>query len=141
MEGLGYVEHMTLTIPPWQLPLHELRWGRFLNETNSLVWIDWKGDNPVTLVLHNGKEIQDVSVGNDSLRSAGGLCLSLKQHAIIRNGPLVSTTLSMIPGLSRIFPATILHTHERKWLSDGHLTLGDASVEKGWALHELVRFT
>jgi len=30
-EGLGYVEHLTMSIPPWKLPFDELRWGRFLS--------------------------------------------------------------------------------------------------------------
>src|SRR5687767_12717424 len=52
--GLGYCEHISISIPPWLMPIDELRWGRFLTQNRSLIWIDLKGRSPVTMVFHNG---------------------------------------------------------------------------------------
>ncbi len=54
VRGLGYVERMEMSVAPWSLPLEELRWGRFLSETDSLVWIDWRGEKRRTLQLGLG---------------------------------------------------------------------------------------
>jgi hypothetical protein len=47
LEGQGYAEVLEMTIPPWRLPIQELRWGRFLADDGSAfaVWIDWRGRN------------------------------------------------------------------------------------------------
>ena len=29
LEGRGYAEQLILTVPPWRIPMDELRWGRF----------------------------------------------------------------------------------------------------------------
>ena len=43
--GDGYVEHVSITVAPWSLPIDELRWGRFIGRTSSLMWIDWRGQH------------------------------------------------------------------------------------------------
>ena len=45
MTGTGYVEKLSMTIPPWKLPFTELRWGRFISDDRSdyVVWIDLRG--------------------------------------------------------------------------------------------------
>lgn len=140
IEGLGYVEHMTLSIPAWRLPITELRWGRFLTGGNSLVWIDWKGEVLKTLVLLNGEEVGAASVTDSEVRGDKGLHLSLARNAIVRHGPIVSTTLSMIPGIGKILGNNVLQMHECKWLSKGDLLLQGSPAGSGWALHELVKF-
>src|SRR5450759_1984877 len=40
--GLGYAEHLRITIAPWKLPIRTLRWGRFLTPNTTLIWIDWQ---------------------------------------------------------------------------------------------------
>ena len=42
LRGLGYAEHLSMTLPPWRLPIDTLRWGRFLTPRHSVVWIDWE---------------------------------------------------------------------------------------------------
>ena len=39
VKGLGYVERLNLTILPGDLPIRELRWGRFLSDGTGVVWI------------------------------------------------------------------------------------------------------
>ena len=36
LTGAGYAECLTLTLPPWQLPLRHLQWGRFVSDCNAL---------------------------------------------------------------------------------------------------------
>jgi hypothetical protein len=52
--GIGYVEFLETSAKPWQLPLQELRWGRFLSEQEAIVWMDFRGPQPETLVFRNG---------------------------------------------------------------------------------------
>ena len=48
LRGTGYAERILITIPPWRLPIRELRWGRWIGEaaSRSVVWIDWRGESP-----------------------------------------------------------------------------------------------
>ena len=54
IQGLGYVERLEMTVAPWNLPLEGLRWGRFLSDSGSVVWIDWQGEYVRKIVLENG---------------------------------------------------------------------------------------
>lgn len=126
--GLGYAEHLTLAIPPWLLPLDELRWGRFLSPTDGLVWIDWRGPQNRQLVFHNG-------VSLDSLPG-----LDLEDGLVLRDGSLAETVLSVIPKFERLFPSRILRLRESKWRSRGILRRAGAPDARGWAIHEVVRW-
>jgi hypothetical protein len=142
LEGSGYVERIEITIPPWQLPITELRWGRFIAENDALVWIDWRGSAPQSLLLHNDKEIVDWSIKNNRILFDGGRSiLTLANSVVLRNGPLVSTALSMIPGIRKLFPAKTLQAVECKWLSRGILGVGKTPAVEGWAIHEKVNFS
>ena len=37
VRGLGYVEHLELSVEPWHIPIDSLRWDRFVGERTSLV--------------------------------------------------------------------------------------------------------
>lgn len=137
--GLGYVERLTMTIPPWRLPFEELRWGRFLSAEDSLVWIDWRGAHPLNLSFHNGARVGHASLTDNEL-AAGEVSLALDCGTVLREGALVETALNMIPGIDRLFPFRILGAHERKWLSRGVLTKPAAGPGTGWAIHEVVRW-
>jgi hypothetical protein len=137
--GRGYVEQLTMTIPPWRLPFQELRWGRFLSEQDALVWIDWRGAHSLNLSFHNGARVEHASLTDDEL-AADGVRLALDCGTVLREGALVETALGTIPGIQRLFPFRILRTHERKWLSRGRLQKPAAEPVAGWAIHEVVRW-
>ena len=139
MTGLGYVEHLKMSIPPWQLPIKELRWGRFLSNNDALVWIDWRGATTLNLVLYNDVQIKDVPI-TDRGFTAGEVALVLEENVVVREGPLIKTTLSMIPGIRRLFPLKVLRTHECKWLGRGTLKKTSGEAVTGWAIHEVVRW-
>lgn len=136
--GLGYVERLEMSLPPWHLPMQELHWGRFLAPDVYLVWIQWRGAHPLTLVYFNGQQIDDAQITPFSLTWNSG-SLALGNSAVLRNGPLINTALSGIPGLRSVFPRSLLHTNECKWRSSGEL-LSKGQRHTGWAIHEVVHF-
>jgi hypothetical protein len=121
LEGLGYVERLRLTVAPWRLPIRTLRWGRYLSDRHSLIWIDWLGDYQRRLVFLDGRPIPDLPA------------MTFDNTVTIRDGPLGSTVLSAIPGLDRIAPLRMFAVRERKWRSRARLM-----DDSGWAIHEEV---
>jgi hypothetical protein len=141
LEGLGYAEHLSLTIPPWELPITELRWGRYLSENDALVWIDWRGPIPLSRIFHNGVPITDVRVDDHALHlGSNGSILSFEERRVLREGPLIKTALASIPGIKKLFPRQSLQTYECKWLSRGILKAQGRQTSTGWAIHDVVRF-
>ncbi len=121
--GLGYAEHLTVCVPPWRLPIEELRWGRFLSEADGEVWIEWSGTNPGRLRWRNGVRLGD-----------GGE-VEILDWEVLREGKLIETALRIIPNVHKLFPARILRLSETKWRS--RAVLGQSA---GWAIHEVVRW-
>jgi hypothetical protein len=141
IKGLGYAELLEFTIKPWQLPITELRWGRYLSERDALVWIDWRGAAPLSMVFHNGKHIQDALIGDDHIVfDRGRTKLSLTEPVELRKGVLVSTALSSIPRIEAILPVRMLRTYECKWRCKGSLSTDGSVKSTGWSIHEIVRF-
>lgn len=139
IRGLGYVECLTLSIPVWRLPIDELRWGRFLSESDALVWIDWRGPKPLTLVFHNGAQTACEKLTDDNLVLSGGsTALVLTDGRVLRAGPLAETALAGLSRIRKWLPLRILRTDERKWCSRGTLTAAGEPARSGWAIHELV---
>jgi hypothetical protein len=121
LTGLGYVELLTLSIPPWRLPIDELRWGRFCSEERGAVWIEWRGPHPLRVALVDGAR---ADFDPETLR--------LHDDRVLRSGRIGKT---VIPRLKRLFPSRIARLSETKWLSRGSL-----AGSEGWAIHEVVRW-
>ncbi len=136
LAGLGYAEVLTLTIPPWQLPLKHLKWGRFVSENDTLTWIDWQGAHSLHLVIHNGEGCKDAVISDHAV-SMTGADLSLDEPIPLRSGRVGQTVVSQARELARLFPQSMLKIDERKWRSKA--TLSTASGEsEGWVIHEAV---
>jgi len=118
LRGLGYAEELKLTVPPWKLPIDELRWGRWVAKDRGLVWIDWRGP-------HSKK----VSIGGEPSE------LALDEGRVLRSGAIGETALSIIPDLHKVFPGRIVGLHETKWLARGRI-----GSSEGWAIHEIVKW-
>lgn len=154
--GTGYVEYLELTLPPWKLPIDDLRWGRAWAvsgaTTHTMIWIDWRGPHPLTLVLHNLREMPVAAVTDDAVtarRAPGAPAVRLDLapdtapgggSRVLRDGPLVTGALKGAPGLGKWAPASILAAHESKRLARCVLTVPDFGQLHGWAIHEVVRF-
>ncbi|HEX8326765.1 MAG TPA: hypothetical protein VF629_04440 [Hymenobacter sp.] len=138
--GLGYVERLTLTIVPWQLPLQALRWGRFLAPDQYVVWIRWEGAEPRHLVFYNGQRYADTgSIGDDGL-VFGEHELAFTEKYSLRAGAVGSTVFKRFPWFRKLFPARILYLDEAKWWSRGTLTKGGKAVATGQVVHERVEW-
>ncbi len=137
-QGLGYAETLTLTLEPWRLPLDELYWGRFLSPSHTLVWLEWRGKNPLKLLYLNGKCYQDFVLNRHKLLLPEcGLCLDFAEPAIVKDEPLLALA-QRFPILNRLFGRDFLKTRETKWKSRARLVMSDAPPETGWALYEKV---
>jgi len=137
LRGTGYAEVLDLTVPPWKLPIDELRWGRLLTASHGVVWIDWRGSHPQRLVVVDGNPVAGEL--EDSGPRGGGARVLLHEPRVLRSGRIGETVLSAVPGLDRLVPGRILGLEETKWRSRGTVQIG-CCEEEGWAIHELVRW-
>jgi len=139
--GWGYVEHLRLSIPPWRLPIRQLRWGRFVNATDALVWIDWRGTNNRQTVYHNGSSVSASTISDEKIVFMDGeTVLSLDKGTVLRQGALGATVLSVFPSVDRLFPSGILGIHEVKWLSRAVLRRPGHVDSFGMAIHEVIEW-
>lgn len=138
LRGLGYVERLELTIPPWQLPIRELRWGHWTDRhaAHSIVWIDWRGEEPRTWVFVDGTLAAAVEVQDDRVHLAAS-ALMLAGSSTLSSDAL-DDIVGRIPPLRAVVPSSLFALREVKWLSRGtwHRP-GESSIE-GPALHERV---
>lgn len=141
LHGWGYVEHLRLSLPPWRLPIRRLRWGRFVNAADALVWIDWSGPYNKQVVYLNGAAVSTSVISDDEVVvGQGEAVLSLESKSVIRDGRLGSTALSVLPHLERLFPDSILNIRECKWLSGAVLRRPGLPDSTGFAIHEVVEW-
>jgi len=141
LQGPGYAECLTLTIPPWHLPISELRWGRWhdTDARHSIVWIDWRGAAPRTWVFVDGSESRCATVTDSGIVADGAsLCLSSTRVLVDRD---LGEVLRTVPPLRGIVPSALHAYHESKWTSTGILAAGTSPPLAGQAIHEVVRFT
>jgi len=136
--GAGYAECLTLTLPPWQLPMRQLRWGRFISPQDSLAWVDWQGDYSTSFAVHNGRACETLSV-SDAEVVIPAATLRMAESFSLRGGRLGSTILPDAPALGRLLPRSLFNIEEQKWRSRGTLTTQDRSSH-GWVIHEVVHW-
>jgi len=149
LAGAGYAECLTLTLPPWQLPLRHLQWGRFVSDgdafthdalaRDSLTWIDWQGPYTFRLAVHNGASEESASISEAEVAWGEGR-LRMEEPVALRAGRLGSTILPAAPALRRIFPNSLFNVEENKWRSRGILETPDRE-SRGWVIHETVEWS
>lgn len=142
--GIGYAERLDMTLPPWELPVKQLYWGRFHGEKGTtLSWIIWEGSFPFSILLRGNTPIK----ADDLLASPSGNTLSWGNHSlffhqthIIRTGKIGDTVLPSLPSMIKgLLPQKILNLKENKWFGDAVFSSGEEK-ERGTAIHELVSF-
>lgn len=136
LEGEGYAEKLEATIPPWELPIEKLYWGRYGSERNALVWIQWIGQEPLQLILFNGKEESDGKITSDSVQF-GETSLRLPRNTI-RKGTLGEIVMSGVKRMARYFPSRILNAQEEKWSGFTDLLVKGNIIDRGSVIHEQV---
>lgn len=136
--GLGYAERIRLTMPPWRLPIRELRWGRWIADdgTDSLVWIDWRGSEPRTWIFRNGQALEGASVSDHSV-TGPGMELGLAKGQPVRSRS-VGEVIRKVPGLSALVPGSVLDWQEDRWVGRASLIREGVTGGPGWMLFERV---
>ena len=136
--GLGYAEHLTMTIAPWKIPIRDLRWGRFCSASDWVVWIDWQGEFSRRILYVNGKAASAPAIEDGQIAFEDGSRLTMDRSLKLREGPLGTTALASIPGVNKSFPARLLQVNECKWRSRAQLERPGRPPVEGWAIHEIV---
>ena len=140
LRGLGYVECLTMTISPWRLPIDELRWGRFISPSDSLIWINWRGPVPRTWVFAHGTELADATVGPLGVKlSDGEHGLTMEEGRVVRSGRLSSTALRSVGWAVSVLPRWRTAS-ETKWVAPAQMTKVGGSTS-GWVVHEVVQWS
>lgn len=135
--GLGYVESLNLTIPPWQLGLQTLLWGRFTSDSHSVVWIQWQGKYAMTVLICDGERVSNAHI-SDSRVGCDDFELSLEPAMTIREDSIGETLVSKVPSILKVAPIEFLGGREQKYLSRGQLKFASGSHHTGWVIHERV---
>jgi hypothetical protein len=140
VQGPGYAEHIRLTLPPWRLPIRELRWGRWLDAVpnRSVVWIDWRGESQRTWVFVDGKMAPSAVVTDESV-SAGAVSVVLGERRTLE-ALSFSEIAATIPALHAVVPKSLLALRQSKWCSKGTFQEGNGVALNGQAIHEAVVF-
>ena len=137
LEGLGYVESLRLTVPPWQLPFRALRWGRHLSTEHSLVWIAWSDGDERRWVWLDGVELPAATPGDGGLTGLPGDA-ELRWYAPrdLRARPLLVTLHGPLPALAQRLAGPLGRFHEHKRLAPSAIVRDDHPRDHGWTVVE-----
>jgi hypothetical protein len=143
--GRGYAEQLILTVPPWKIPMDELRWGRFGSDESTLVWIELRDRETRKWLWVNGERTGNCTIEDTYLSIPDKeLFLTLDRGVVLESEKKIYTIVEKLvrylPGFKKILPLNFLMADETKWLSRAELHSEHDSVVKGMAIHELVRF-
>jgi hypothetical protein len=138
LAGEGYVEELVVAGDPRRLPIREVWWGRFAGNGHHLVWIVWRGPQPLALVLFDGQEQPHGRAGARGVTFTGGR-LVCDDTRTLRSGRIGRTFLAAHRRIARLVPRA-LDLHEEKWLSRARLEGPDGRTATGWAIHEVIRW-
>jgi len=137
-KGHGYSETLLCPVKPWNLPVDELKWGRFLSDSATVIWISWQGKVPMNKIFFNGIEFNDAVFENDIIIFGDGAYkLAFSEKRIIREGKL-SGLLSKMAFLKIFFNRRILNTMEIKYKARTSFSKDSVLVSDGWSLFEVV---
>jgi hypothetical protein len=134
--GNGYAETLSFTMNPAGFPFDELRWGRFLSEKYVIIWLNWRGSQPMNKIFINGAEYADAVIEEDNIIFGNGtFSLAFEKKTTIRKGKL-SDTLSKYPWLKIIPGSSYLNSMENKYKAKATLTINSETAVSGWSLYE-----
>lgn len=138
--GYGYAETLSMTIKPWNLPIDELRWGRFLSEDYTITWIKWKGEQQLNKLFINGKEY------NDSVFESGKVIFGDGDFELVFNEILtikkekLSSIFSDMPWIRLFIKRGTLESVENKYKARSALYSKSKLTARGWSLYEIVQW-
>lgn len=145
LEGTGYAEQLISTVPPWKVPMDELRWGHFGSEGSTLVWIQLKEKEIRQLLWLNGEPVGNCIIDDDHISMPEkDTILKLDRGIILESEKKINSVagkiVRFIPGFNKIMPVSFLMADETKWFSRGQLQSNGKILANGFSVHEFVNF-
>lgn len=139
-KGYGYEDTIVMSIWPRDIPIAELRWGRFHSGEYAVIWVRWEGQHPVNRLYFNGEEINDAVFTANGLTFLGGIySVSFLQPVVVRSGSLMDSLRGT--GLLRVlFRRNIIDAIETKYKSRSLLQKNGILISTGWSLYEVVKW-
>jgi len=137
--GRGYVERLTLNFAPWDLGLENLKWGRFCGQQHSLVWIEWRGVNPMRLALFDGEVEPLRSADRREIKTANAR-LAIGSPLELTREPLAQGALRTLGWLRMIATRRFLSGIETKWIAEANLEIRGRLVDRGSVVYEEVQW-
>ncbi len=140
LKGIGYVDYVRISAEDWTAPINEIRFGRFLTDDESWIWINLDGIFSRPWVWRNGVEQPLAAISDDLVTLGDGHTLGLVHRKPIREGRFGDTIVQSLPALKPLVPHKMSEIFESTWMSRGKLLESIDKIDSGWALHQLVRF-
>ena len=139
MTGTGYVEQLKITIPPWVIPIDELRWGRFISEDG------FRNSEEKNWVWINGDIVKYCTITDNQIKIAKEkINIEIDKVYDIENeqsiNKVVKNLVKYIPGFGKALPLKFLLAQNHKWFSKGVLHDFSEDICSGNVIHELVEF-
>jgi hypothetical protein len=142
LAGRGYAERLELTLPPHELPFRTLHWGRHLSGQHALVWITWEGRTaPASWIWLDGALQPSARLSQGGITGLpGGLELCFDPPRTLRGRSVLTELARPLPALLDRVVGPVARMHERKLLARSALIQDGAPLDRGWAIHEEVRW-
>jgi hypothetical protein len=141
LTGLGYAERLRMTVPPWQLPFRTLRWGRYVSARHEIVWIEWEHDLGRRWLWLDGREEPNARLDHDRIVGLSERReLALDDRRVLRDSRVLTSLGQILPDSIRARVGPLAGMREQKWLAESELRQDGVAVDRGWALHEEVRW-
>jgi len=145
LEGRGYAEQLILTLPPWKIPMDELRWGRYGSDENNMVWIELREKEKKQWLWLNGEKIENCIIEDDCISMPDKeLVLTLDRGVLLESEKkifsVVEKLIHYLPGFNKIMPLKFIMADEFKWFSKGQLQKNNKTLSEGTTIHELLNF-
>ena len=141
LEGVGYVERLTVTRPPWAFPLRALRWGRYASKSHAMVWIDWRGGPPRSWIWLDGERQDGARVTDQGIQGlAGAGELTLGPGRVLCDRKALKVLSRAFPTLGLLPLGPLGELRELKRLDRGTLSRAGSADDEGWAVHEVVEW-
>ena len=144
--GQGYAEVLHVTVPTWEIPMQELRWGHFLSPDHWGVWIEIKeATRARQWVWWDGKPEAQCQISDSKLHIPGANGpLHLDRGRVLEVDKkiqrVVGKLVRFLPGFGKVIPEHFLKADACKWHSQARIDLGAKGTSAGWAIHEFVNF-
>jgi hypothetical protein len=139
--GVGYVEHLTLSLPPWKLPFNILHWGRHASPDCSIVWIAWRGKDERCFIWHDGRPQADAVLCHDGISGlSSGATLRIGEHRDVCARPAVARLIDGLPDAVRPIVRPVAAMFEHKMVAVSSVVAPGGSADSGWSVFEEVRW-